>query len=191
MDDLRARIDSLESIHRRDRAVIAVLLVALAVVMALRGRAAKPDVMRLTTLTADRIVVLDHQGRARIALGEDPADTQRRSRACGINLYDKAGAERFGVSTFEDMSVVLGIDAPAGVGAPMRDRIGLVVDADGSARIDLIDNRTMIPVRLVSEADGSGGVEFFEYDLEKLECKITRLNHGGQTQRVLPLGDGK
>lgn len=72
----------------------------------------------------------------------------------------------------------------------MPGRIGLVVGSDGSATIDLINNQTMLPVRLISEADGSGGVEFLDYDLAKKQVTVTRLNHKGKTKRILPLGKG-
>jgi hypothetical protein len=142
-------------------------------------------------LTVRRLVVVDDHGRARLELGQDPADTQRRSRSCGLTIFDATGAERGGLSTMDDGSVVLGLDAPVGVGSPMRDHIGMVVAPDGSARIDLINNETLLPVRLVSDADGTGGVEFFKYDLDKRECTVRRLSEAGESTRVLPLGDGK
>jgi hypothetical protein len=67
----------------------------------------------------------------------------------------------------------------------------MVVAPDGSARIDLINHQTLLPVRLVSDADGTGGVEFFTYDLDRRECTIRHLSEAGEITRVLPLGDGK
>lgn len=78
-------------------------------------------------------VVVDDEGHTRVVLGQDPATTQRSSRGAGLALYDEKGSERAGFSTMADGSVVLGLDAPLGVGAPMRDRIGLKVHASGSA----------------------------------------------------------
>jgi hypothetical protein len=46
-------------------------------------------------------------------------------------------------------------------------------------------------VRLVSEADGQGGVEFFDYDLAQKSVKITRWNSAGQTTREHSLDGGK
>ncbi len=181
------RIHQLERTLRRDRVLAAV---AVAVLVGVGTAASRGRETTVETLTARRIVVVDHQGRIRVEIGEDPADTQRRSRSCGINLFDIQGTERFGAATFEDLSVGLGLDAPSGVGAPMGDRIGLAVGSDGSATVDLINNQTMLPVRLISEADGSGGVEFLDYDLERKQVTITRLNHKGETKRILPLGNG-
>ncbi|MGH7178438.1 MAG: hypothetical protein ACREJC_13755 [Tepidisphaeraceae bacterium] len=189
--DLHIRVAILERARGRDRAIIAILGVFLISALAIHARREDPKDLKLASLTVDRIVVQDDQGRPRIILAEDPPNVQRRSRSCGLTLLDATGAERGGMGTFDDLSVVLGLDSPAGVGAPMRDRIGLVVGEDGSARIDLINNDTLLPVRLVSDADGNGGVEFFDYDLAKKKCTVTRLNHKGQSQRVLPLGDGK
>ncbi len=184
MSSLEQRVHTLETKIRRDR-VLAGVALALALCLSAASRETP------ATITARRILVVDDEGRTRIVLGQDPKDTQRRSRACGITLHDATGAERFGVGTMDDLSVTMGFDAPAGVGHAMRDRIGLAVSPDGSARIDLIDNRTFLPVRLVSEAEGGGGVEFFDYDLPNKKCTVTRLNSKGEEKRVLPLGDGE
>jgi hypothetical protein len=184
---LETRVARLERARRRER------LLLIGALVVLLGGAAAPSRLKDTTvgtLTARRIVLLDHQGRTRVVIGEDPAESQRRSRSCGMTLFDVKGAERFGVGTFEDLTVVLGLDAPAGVGAPMPDRIGLTVGSDGGATVDLINNQTMLPVRLISDPDGSGGIEFLDYDLPKKQVTVTRLNHKGETKRVLPLGDG-
>jgi len=139
-------------------------------------------------LTVKRLVVVDSQGKPRIILGEDPQATDRISRAAGIALYDKSGAERAGLSTMADGSVVLGLDAPLGVGSPMRDRIGLKVYPDGSATISLIGNDTGIPVQLASEAKGGGGVEFYDYDLEKRLAFIKRIDFKGESTSQQALG---
>lgn len=186
---LEQRVFVLERRLRRDRAIGAVALVALLALGAARSPAQTPSVQDV--LRVRQLVVVDDEGRTRIVLGQDPKDTQRRSRGCGMILVDSKGSERFGVSTMDDMSVVLGMDAPRGVGSPMPDRIGLAVGADGAARIDLIDNRTMIPVRLVADASGTGGVEFFDYDVEKLKVTITRLDSSGEHKREESLGAGK
>jgi hypothetical protein len=191
MQDLEARVVSLERGRRRDRALLGALSATLLALLALGARqspGADLEDVELGTVTVRALRVLDHQGRLRVLLAEDPADTQRRDRAAGITFYDTTGAERAGLSTFEDLSVVLGLDAPAGVGAPMRDRIGLVVGANGAAAVDLIDNTTSITVRLTSDAEGGGGLEFFDYDLEQREVEITRVNHEGEAKRTMKLG---
>ena len=191
MDELRVRIEYLENMRRRDRGITLVVVLAIGMILMLGAQSPQQENVHVQSLTAEEIVILDEEGRVRIKIGEDSEDTERRSRAVGITLFDKSGAERAGISTMEDQSVVLGMDAPAGVGASMRDRLGLVVGPDGSARIDLINNQTKIPVRLVSDTDGTGGVEFFQYDLDAGEVKITRLNYDGSSQRVVKLDGGK
>ena len=68
-------------------------------------------------LVVRRLVVVDEEGRPRMILGQDPADTQRRSRSVGLTLHDPDGAERFGLSVMDDGTVGLGLDAPLGVGS--------------------------------------------------------------------------
>ena len=116
-------------------------------------------------------------------LAQDAKDGQRRSRACGITIHDRTGAERGGMNTFDDLSAVIALDAPVGVGAPMRDRAGIMVDPDGSASVMLIDNQTKVPVRLQTDAAGGGGLEFIGYDAEKKLARIKRLSMAGESQR--------
>ena len=118
---------------------------------------------------------------------EEPADTDRRAQAAGIVLFDQHGQERGGMVTFSDDSAVIALDAPAGVGAPMRDRLGLSVYPDGSASVALIDNQTGVPVRLVTDAEGGGGLEMLTYDLENRKATVTRLTPDGQTSREIDL----
>src|SRR5262245_24218552 len=141
--DLQHRIHVLE---RRARTVRVTALVAFA---ALAGLAWRQAPQGTETRRARRLEIVDDRGVVRVAIGQDPKDTQRRSRACGLTVHDATGAERGGFSTMDDLSVVLGMDAPHGVGAPMRDRIGLQVDADSSASVGLIDNAQATLARAV------------------------------------------
>jgi hypothetical protein len=59
------------------------------------------------------------------------------------------------------------------------------------AIVDLLDNETGIPVRLVTDAGGGGGVEMLEYDLENRKALVTRLTSKGKTVRELDLGGAK
>ena len=77
------------------------------------------------------------------------------------------------------------------VGASMRDRIGLIVHSDGSATLRLIDNKTMVPVQLATDAEGGGGLEFIGYDLEASKATIRRLSFDGETEREMSLDGGK
>jgi hypothetical protein len=141
----------------------------------------------LEELRTRRLVVVDAAGTARVVIQEEPADTERRAQAAGIVIFDQHGEERGGMVTFADDSAVIALDAPAGVGAPMRDRIGLSVYPDGSANVALIDNGTGVPVRLVTDAEGGGGLETLTYDLENRKATITRLTSDGQSSREIDL----
>jgi hypothetical protein len=137
-----------------------------------------------------RLVVVDEAGTERVVIEEEPAGIGRRGQAAGIVIFDQHGNERGGMVTFDDDSTVIALDAPAGVGAPMRDRLALRVNADGSASVIVLDNGTGIPVRLVADAEGGGGLEMLEYDLENGKVAITRLTSDGQSVREFDL-DGK
>lgn len=131
------------------------------------------------------LVVVDEQNRPRITIGEDPANTQRRSRAATIVLLDTTGVERGGFGTMADGSVGLGLDAPEGVGSPMRDRIGMTVGPDGAASIMLIDNKTRAVTKLASDSAGVGGVYSFKWDMAERTVHIKRTDFEGEhvTQR--------
>jgi len=178
-------------IHVLERRACTARFSALIAFAALAGLAWRQAPQGAETLRARRLEIVDERGVVRVAIGQDPKDTQRRSRACGLTVHDSTGAERGGFATMDDLSVVLGMDAPHGVGAPMRDRIGLQVDADGSASVGLIDNKTQIPVRLQSDAAGGGGLEFIGYDLERKVATIKRLAFAGESRREIPLGENK
>jgi hypothetical protein len=149
-------------------------------------QAAKPETLRVR-----RLDVLDDQGVVRVSIGQDPTDAQRRSRACGITVFDTTGNERGGMGTFDDLSAVIALDAPQGVGGPMRDRVGMKVDPDGSAQVVLIDNAMHAPVRLASDAQGGGGLELFGYDLDKKLGKRKRVSFDGEKVSEFPLDDDK
>jgi len=68
-------------------------------------------------------------------------------------------------------------------------RIGLA--PHGSAAISLIDNETRIPVRLVAEADGKGGVEFIGYDLRNRKATIKRIGFEGESREEVSLDPPK
>ena len=142
------------------------------------------------SIRARQISIVDENGTVRLLLGEDARATDRRGRMSALLVFDELGNERGGFGTFDDLSVVLALDAPLGVGAAMRDRIGLVVTADGSARLNLNDNTTAVPVRLTTDAEGGGGLEFIGYDLDARKATIRRLSFDGETEREVSL-DGK
>jgi hypothetical protein len=182
---LQQRVDALQRSLRTTRLCAAIAFAALA------GLSCIAMPQGAEAVRTRRVEIVDDQGVVRIALGQDPKDTQRRSRACGLTVHDRTGAERGGFVTMDDGSVVLGMDAPRGVGNAMRDRIGLKVEPDGSAYVMLIDNQTLVPVRMQSDAAGGGGLEFVGYDLDKKVATVKRLAFAGESRHEVGLGDGK
>ena len=152
--ELAARVRALEARLRTAILVAAGLVVFVMVERETRAYAGNEDA---PDIKVSKITVVDEKGRPRLILGPDPSSGMRISRAAGLFLFDDTGAERGGVATMEDGSVVIALDAPVGVGSPMRDRLGLKVFKNGAATISLINNKTGIPVRLISDADGGGG----------------------------------
>ncbi len=127
-----------------------------------------------------RLVVVDDSGRARVVIDQDPATTDRRSRSAGVTLFDSTGAERGGMSTMDDGGVVMALDAPMGVGSPMRDRIGLVVNPDGSSHVMLLDNETRAVAKLQSDGKGGGGVQVFKWEESPRVVRIRTLTYDGE-----------
>jgi len=183
---LETRVAHLERSLRRTRvaAVAAgLLLFAFIGVQAARKPVAVQDVVR-----ARRLVLVDDEGRVRAELAQDPKDTDRRARSAGLRILDGTGHERGGFSTFDDGSVVLGMDAPGGVGAAMPDRIGLVVYPDGSAHVMLIDNETRAVVKLASDGNGGGGVQTFRWDMDAKQIHIRTTTFDGDERTTAPMG---
>lgn len=139
-------------------------------------------------LRVRRLELVDDAGVVRLALDQDPKDTQRRSRSAGLTVFDNTGAERGGFSTMDDGSVVFAMDAPVGVGSPMRDRLGLVVWPDGSAYVMLIDNQTRAVAKLHSDGKGGGGVQVFEWDMEAKKIHIKTDTYAGDVRETVEMG---
>lgn len=159
---LSNRVHALEQTVRRLRILVGLLCFGLLGVVTAgfgSGQAATFDEVR-----THRLVIVDQAGTIRASIAEDPVGADRVSRAAGLLVYDAQGHERGGFSTMADGSVVLALDAPVGVGAPMRDRIGLKVMPDGSAYVMLIDNQTRAVAKLQSDGAGNGGVQVFKWD---------------------------
>ena len=179
------RITLLERTLRRTRfGAAAVSLVLLALV----GVQARRPATVLAEVRARRIVVVDDQGRIRVEIAQDPRDTDRRARSAGLRIFDNTGHERGGFGTFDDGSVVLAMDAPHGVGAPMPDRLGLTVSPDGSADLMLIDNRTRAVAQLVSDGRGGGGVQVFKWDMDAKQIHVRTVTYDGDQRETMPMG---
>jgi hypothetical protein len=166
------------------RARLGILALGALLVGALAAGAARVSVPS-DELRTRRLVVVDVEGRPRVILGQDRADADRISRAAGLFLYDVRGAERGGFSSFADGSVVLGRDAPHGVGDPMPDRIGLKVYATGAADVTLLDNSPRARARL-SAKEGDGGLQVFSWKDD--EVRVKTLAWEGERFESVPLG---
>lgn len=138
-------------------------------------------------IKARRIALVDSRGVERIVMGEDAGRQHGRSAAMWI--FDESGAERGGMGTFENGRASMAFDAPVGVGDQrMRDRVGMAVDAKGAASIQLNNNDTGVPIRLVTDEAGGGGLELIQFDHQTKTAHIKRLSYAGETIREVPFG---
>jgi hypothetical protein len=174
------------SLQRTRFAAAAVGLVLIALIGA---QCARRPTEVLDEVRTRRLVVVDDEGRMRVEIGQDPKDTERRARSAGLTVFDNTGHERGGFSTFDDGSVVFAMDAPYGVGAPMPDRLGLMVYPDGSAHVMLIDNQTRAVTKLQSDGNGGGGVQVFKWDMDAKQIHVRTLLYDGDQRESLPMGD--
>ena len=184
-------LDQIRSLERRLRRTQVAVVAALACLVGLSAGGPRQDPEVVDSIRARRIEVLDDQGVVRVSIGQDAADTQRRSRACGITLHDAKGDERGGLGTMDDLSAVIALDAPVGVGGPMRDRVGMMVSPDGSAQIVVIDNQMQAAARLTSDPKGGGWLELYGYDREKKQGTLRRVTHAGDEASQFPLKEEK
>ena len=121
-------------------------------------------------------------------MGEDAG--RQHGRSAALWIFDETGAERGGMGTFENGQASLAFDAPVGVGDQrVRDRLGMVVDANGEASIRLNNNDTGVPVRLVTDETG-GGLELIEFNHDTKTAHIKRLTYAGESVREVSFGGG-
>lgn len=178
--ELMMRIKTLES---RLRAITIITIAIAAWVVLGRGThaGANDDNEEPVEIVASKITIVDENGIRRLLLGSDNLKG-RISKASGLLIFDETGAERGGTGTMTDGSATIALDAPVGVGSPMRDRLGLKVYKNGAAMISIINNQTGITVRLISDEDGKGGIEFIDYDLGARKAIIKRIDFNGETK---------
>jgi hypothetical protein len=191
MTDMIAVDERIRTLERRLRTMqVALAFIVLAGAGLLMGalRPAQPEAA--DEIRTRRLVVVDDAGVPRVVIGQDPVDTQRRSRSAGITIYDTHGHERGGMSTFDDGSVVLALDAPVGVGAPMRDRAAMVVWPNGASYVMLLDNETKAVAKLHSDGQGGGGVQVFDWDDEEKVVRTKTLTYDGEDIDESPMGGG-
>ncbi len=184
---MEARMRALERSLRRTRTTLAFCVIGALAFMATAMRNGTGPVQ--DEVRAHRVVVVDDQGVERIVLGQDPKDTGRRARGAGLFVYDSKGDERGGFSTLDDGSVVLALDAPVGVGDPMRDRVGMAVFPDGSAYVMLLDNQTRGVAKLIHDvSSGTGGVQLFQWNDSTRKVNIKTLTYDGHETATYDLG---
>lgn len=185
-----ARIEALESQMRiRSRMVWLVAGISMLVAVAAIGAAAtvifeaRSDASAADEIRTRRLVVVDAQGQMRVRIGSDDAsDPVRNSQVVGLTIYDQHGDERGGIATAEDDSAAIALDAPAGVGASMRDRIGMKVEPSGESWLALISNRPGFAAALRSK-DEIGTLELTRPDLENGRFDVRIIGHGEDAWR--------
>ena len=155
---LKDRLDVLESrlrLHRLGLGLVAGVIVV---------SASLPTPVQQTSaeLRVRGIVVEDDAGQARIVIGS--LGERAHGDAFGFAINDEAGSERFGVSHFSDGRIVMGFDAPPGVGHAMRDRLGLGVGATGRPFFMMLNNDTTSPLRLYTTDANEAWIEFIDWD---------------------------
>jgi hypothetical protein len=177
------KIDRLQKQMFRLQAITVALGAGLAAVL-VSGAAQDPV---QDEIKARRIALVDSRGVERVVLGEDAG--RQHGRSAGVLIFDETGAERGGFGTFENGQASMALDAPVGVGSAMRDRLGLIVSRNGGASVQLNNNDTGVPVRLVADAAGGGGVELIEFDHAERKARIKRLTYAGETVQEVSLGN--
>lgn len=115
-------------------------------------------------LRARSLTLVDQRDVPRVVLGApipEPAG-RRIAPAYGLVINDSAGAERFGVGLLEHGSVVMGFDAPPGVGTGgNRERLTLSVNQRGLAEVRFLDSRSLVRAHMNSQS--SNDVRLFIY----------------------------
>lgn len=183
---LEDRVLTLERSLARTRS--AAITCGLGLVVLLTGAFVTSHGRTVDEIRTHRLVIVDDAGTTRLLLAQDAANTQRTARAAGLFVFDDKGNERGGLSTMADGSVVLALDAPVGVGAPMRDRIGLKVEPDGGAYVMLIDNQTRAVAKLFADSTGTGGVQVFKWDMSAMRVHMRTLTFDGDIRDSVSLG---
>lgn len=181
-------MDTDETIARLQRQLSRLQMITMAMgaglAVVLVGGAARDPIQ--DEIKARRIALVDSRGVERVVLGEDAG--RQHGRSAAVWIYDETGAERGGLGTFENGQASLALDAPVGVGAQMRDRLGLIVSNTGAASVQLNNNDSGVPVRLVADAAGGGGVELIEFDHAEKTARIRRLTYGDDVRREVSIG---
>ncbi len=174
--EVEARVRKLEQRAGRWRwLLVAAPVLMMSIVLAGRG-SARPEAGIAAEIRTHRLIVLDHQGRKRVEIGEDAPDLdiKRNARVAGLIIFDGNEQERGGMVTADDGSATVALDAPRGVGYRVSDRAGMKVGADGSALIGVLSNAGGFAAKLI--AQGAEG---------QLEVSRVDSTEGGASTRVI------
>lgn len=159
-NSLEQRLASLERRIGLLQGMLSASILALALVGMVAWRTQEvPDELRARSL-----VLVDANGAERIVMGAPipEPDGRRISRAHGLIINDADGAERFGVGLLDNGSVVMGFDAPPGVGSGgNRERLTFAVNQRGLAELRFLDSRSLVRAHMNSQADDN--VRMFIY----------------------------
>ncbi len=115
--EVEARVRKLEQRAGRWRwLLVATPILLVSTVLAGRGFAS-PEAGIVPEIRTQRLIVLDHEGRKRVEIGEDAPDLdiKRNARVAGLIIFDGNEQERGGMVTADDGSATVALDAPRGV----------------------------------------------------------------------------
>lgn len=193
-EQLERRIDILEHrLHRRSHISVLAIVLALATVatsLYATSTDKRPEGQIIDEVRTRKLVVVDEQDRIRVTIDQDAPETDRYERSAGLTIFDDQGRERGGIATIDDGSAVIALDAPWGVGSPMRDRAGTKVFADGSAAMGLISNRGAFVAVLRSDGD-SGFLDLYQPHDAKGVFEQRTLSVSGESKSTEPMSDSQ
>jgi hypothetical protein len=119
------------------------------------------------TLQARVLEIVDAEGRPRVVLGAPlpaPAPSvERTAPMAGLAIFDTSRHERFGTGLQPDGRMVMGFDAPPGVGSGGNpERINLVANSDGTAFIRLLGQDSFLESLYRLNSAGEAELQFLE-----------------------------
>ena len=194
IEQLERRIGILENkLRRRSQISVIAVVAALATVatsLYATSTDKRTDGQIIDEVRTRKLVVVDDQDRIRVTIDQDAPEIDRYERSAGLTIFDDQGSERGGIATIDDGSAVIALDAPWGVGSPMRDRAGTKVFADGSSAMGLISNRGAFAAVLRSDGD-SGFLDLSQPDDAKGIFEQRTLSVNGESKSTEPMSDSQ
>jgi hypothetical protein len=132
-------------------------------------------------IRARGIMIVDEQGRERIAIGAPVPDPkgygQRRSASTGLTINDANGYERFGMGLDDLGNMIMGFDAPHDKGDPANpERINIVADANGGSFIRFLNKKTEVVSFLRLDENDEFCMEFLDRKTGKIMRRQLRYD---------------